>query len=421
MSSPLATTTTPNAPLNASAPLKRADTAQTMHPPGAWQDGPDDSTPYNAEQSPSATVGNTWSGALSAAGNMAATYLPANVVSSLAAYAPGIVPQSPQATSDIGGEAKKADPLTNSSAVVVPAHSLTSHPLPEPHEKQPLTAISPQNLTATSGNPGALDKIAPKDITSATAFASPSSFSPAPAETLPTTANISEGTPKLDVLSTTAVTGHSTPGIVAPPPSAATTFAPHSSTAPSRDTSLPSTFESDRSRTGSGATSLADPQVPPSSTLSMKSGVVGSGHLQQDATAFGKTLPTIPSPAAPNGVTPNASELEKEDLHYLAPAIRPEDSSRAVPTTAAASKPLDTSVGSKFTDKPTAISPQSAASGHARTGSASSSGSLSPGGSPKRKVGFVKKLKGEAKILKGKLTKDENKVMEGRGIISGEL
>lgn len=63
-------------------PLNRTESNQTSQPPGAW--GNDSTTSVNdQQQSPVAAVGN----ALSAAGSMAASYLPTSVVNSLAGYA----------------------------------------------------------------------------------------------------------------------------------------------------------------------------------------------------------------------------------------------------------------------------------------------------------------------------------------------
>lgn len=330
------------------------------------------------------------------------------------------------------------------------------------------------------------DKTPLNDITKPTQFASD-----VPTEKLPGTMGTSFSEQQSPV-SITAVSGH-TPGISAPPSSAAI-----NSSIPSRNTSLPfgrsvggstdsetgyksigDQYQSTTSGSGPnlGAVNAALPALgtgtggglsasdasykpfadkehnAPSSTISMKSGHIGSGPTHgalstslppsRDASLptdtgykSGSTgdsvtgnLPPIASPVD-NGRTPRASELEKEDLQYLAPAIASRE--KIVPTTAAASKPLvDTDAASKplgdtkFAEgssaHPTPASPHSArssdASGHSRNASGASAVSV---GGTKRKVTLAKRIKGEAKILSGKLTKNTDKVQQGRDILSGE-
>jgi hypothetical protein len=148
-------------------------------------------------------------------------------------------------------------------------------------------------------------------------------------------------------------------------------------------------------------------------------------------------------------VTPRASELEQSDFDYLAPAISSQGADKMVPTTAAASRaldkqeraapavppPVETALpgATKFAEGGSAhpsftpdSSPPAPISGHMRSGSASSSGGLSSGsgngsaGSPRRRVTLANRIKGEAKVIKGKLTKNQAKVHEGRVLLGDE-
>lgn len=64
-----------------------------------------------------------------------------------------------------------------------------------------------------------------------------------------------------------------------------------------------------------------------------------------------------------------------------------------------------------------------AAAHHGESGSIASgvSGSTTSDGTPKKKPGFMAKLKGEAKIISGKLGHNEAKIEEGRKIMHGDV
>lgn len=466
--------------------LERADTNKTMHPPGAWTDDGSSDARDDAGESPMQAVGNTLSSAFTTAGSMAANYLPASVVGQLANYAPGIVPQSAKGLDEVKNSNPPAPdvnkPNDRSLNTFSDSKSVDNSP------NAPFDAVLDKPINASLDK--SLDNAINKPFDTSLDKPLDPSYKKSPNDIIPTpfASNVSGTTgagyrEQLSPDSITAATGH-TPGISAPPSSAVT-----NSSGPSRDTSLPfgrSAGGSTDSETGyksigekypsfttgeagpgavnavltasgtgtSGSMSSSDAGYKPpsdkehnvpSSTISMKSGHIGSGpthgalntsvppsrdtSLPADAgsksgsmgNSITGNLPPIASPVD-NGITPRASELEKDDLHYLAPAIASRE--KVVPTTAAASKPL---VDTKFTEgssaHPTPASPQSArssdASGHSRNASGASS--VSVGGTPKHKVTLAKRIKGEAKILSGKLTKNTDKVQQGRDILSGEL
>ena len=92
--------------------------------------------------------------------------------------------------------------------------------------------------------------------------------------------------------------------------------------------------------------------------------------------------------------------------------------------THSAAKALNiTSTPNKTSPSPTSGAPVASTVSHtsAASGSSSTESPTSPGGTHKKKPSFGDKLKGEFKVISGKLGHDEKKVAEGEKLKSGEL
>lgn len=360
---------------------------------------------------------------------------------------------------------KHAAPLTTEPALpsTIPDHALTTHPLPvskaedvatpamsinkdsgsevpsrrstqEDFSKaadlssfQPAAFQNPAVSTNENSGSGSTREDFSKPssertgLTTASQFASPAVMTPStPAN------NFGSGTPR-GALSTTTVDGHESvhSGIDPPPPSAVGGLASFSSGGPTSST-LPVGAPHPSSVTSTLNSSIYSkndsPTGAPSSVISVKSGVVGSGPTEPTG-PIDKSLPPTPAGMNTVGATPHKSELDKDDLSYLAPHIRAQNSTPAIPTvkpTHAMDDHVPDSASSKSSGRDTSASRfTEGSSAHATPASETSSHSRDSSDSPhgSKRVSLVNRIKGEAKVIAGKIKKDDAKVQEGRTLL----
>lgn len=321
---------------------------------------------------------------------------------------------------DISTPASERTGLATAAQFVSP--SVMTPPTPASGNWDMSKAVSDRTGLASAASPLVMTPPTPafgnvsKPVSERSGLATAAQFAPPSVMTPPTPAS---GKPS--TISTTAVTGHESArsGFEPPPPSAVAS--PLNTTA--------------RAMEGLYIKDPTPEKNVASSVVSVKSGHAGSGPT--GAALVAKSL--SPTPAFQSGVTPRESALEKDDLSYLAPHIREQNSTQAVPSFVPHDQPahhdndLDHDhdhdydydhdhnhdhASSRFTEgsseHPTPASGLSSSTGtsHSRESSASMGGT--------HKVSLVKRIRGEAKIIAGKIKKDDAKVLEGRALMQDE-